>query len=146
MKFSTKTRYGIRTMLEIALNDQQDGVFQKDIAKKQDISVKYLDHIIHSLKAAGLIVNVRGKKSGYILTRSAGEITMLDIHNAFEPGICVIDCLAQGVECEREDFCQAKGFWGELNYRIQDYFKSVTLEDIKNGKFLADSPASINEE
>ena len=83
MKFNTKTRYGIRSMLEIAMNKEQDGVFQKDIAKNQNISIKYLDHIIHSLKASRLIVNVRGKKSGYTLTREPSEITMFDIHNAF---------------------------------------------------------------
>lgn len=138
MKFSTKTRYGIRAMLEIAKDESQSGVFQKDIAVNQDISVKYLDQIIHALKASGLIVNLRGKKSGYILTRQPSEITMLDIHNAFEPGICVIDCLSGSFNCDREASCRVNGFWGRLNRIVVDYFKSVTLEDLSKGGIKLD--------
>ncbi|TDN97244.1 RrF2 family transcriptional regulator [Sunxiuqinia elliptica] len=138
MKFSTKTRYGIRAMLEIAKDESQSGVFQKDIAANQDISVKYLDQIIHALKVAGLIINLKGRKSGYILTRNASEITMLDIHNAFEPGICVIDCLAKSFDCERKSFCEVIGFWEKLNHMVVDYFEQVTLEDIRSGKVKLD--------
>jgi Rrf2 family protein len=84
MKFSTKTRYGLRALIEIAKDELGEGVFQKDISKNQDISIKYLDQIIQSLKVAGLIVNVKGKKSGYILTRKPSEITVYDIHRAFK--------------------------------------------------------------
>lgn len=133
MKFSTKTRYGIRAMLEIAKDESQSGVFQKDIAENQKISNKYLDQIIHALKAAGLIMNHRGKKSGYVLTRKPSDITMLDIHNAFEPGICVIDCLSRHIKCEMEGTCKARGFWGELNNMVLEYFKSVNLEDLRSG-------------
>lgn len=132
MKFNTKTRYGIRAMLEISLNKEKDGVFQKDIAKNQNISVKYLDHIIHSLKTARLISNLRGKKSGYILTREPSKITMNDIHNAFDPGICVVDCLSNGTVCDMQDECSARGFYGELNKRIIGYLKEVTLEDLQH--------------
>lgn len=138
MKFSTKTRYGIRAMLEIASDPAQTGVFQKDIAEKQQISIKYLDQIIHALKATGLIVNLKGKKSGYILTRPAAEITMLDIHKAFEPGICVIDCLSKTVYCNLKDTCHTRGFWGKLNNMILDYFQQVTLQDLLDNETLVD--------
>lgn len=138
MKFSTKTRYGIRAMLEIASDTTQSGVLQKDIAERQQISVKYLDQIIHALKSEGLIINVRGKKSGYILTRKASEISMLDIHNAFEPGICVIDCLSALVPCPMKDVCRTIGFWSKLNNLIFDYFNSVTLQDLLNDAPSAD--------
>ncbi|MFB6317803.1 RrF2 family transcriptional regulator [Saccharicrinis sp. FJH54] len=130
MKFSTKTRYGLRAMMEIANADQKTGIFQKDIAANQDISLKYLDHIIHALKVANLITNVRGKKSGYILTKAPSRITVFDIHSAFEPGICVIDCLSRNIKCEREGICAAKGFWGGLNNHIVTYFKSITLKSL----------------
>lgn len=138
MKFSTRTRYGLRAMIEIAGNSPNAGTFQKDISKNQDISNKYLDHIIHALKVAGLISSVRGRKSGYILTRPAEDITVLDIHKAFEPGICVIDCLSNTYDCDREDVCQAKGFWGGLNNQIQNYFKSVTLRDLVENKGMVE--------
>ena len=130
MKFSTKTRYGLRAMLEIASDKSAMGVLQKDISEKQDISLIYLDHIISELKTAGLITNVKGKRSGYVITKPAEQITVFDVHNAFEPGICVIDCMAKNVNCQREDNCVAKGFWGELNNIIYDYFKSVTLKEL----------------
>jgi Rrf2 family protein len=132
LRFSTKTRYGIRTMIEIARHSPEVGIFQKDISINQDISVKYLDHIIHALKTARLVINVKGKKSGYILTRKPSEITILDIHNAFEPGICVVECLSDQIKCHREAECMAKGFWKGLNTQLTEYFKSVTLEDLKN--------------
>ena len=130
-------------MMEIASCDQNIGIFQKDIAVNQDISLKYLDHIIHALKVAGLIANVKGKKSGYILTKSPAKITVLNIHNAFEPGICIIDCLSRNVKCEREGICAAKGFWGKLNTQIINYFKTVTLKDLINEQLEMDDGTSI---
>jgi Rrf2 family protein len=117
-------------MIEIAMDKSGKGVFQKQIAENQEISIKYLDHIIHELKTTGLITNVRGRKSGYMLTRHPDEITMLDIHNAFEPGICVIECLSQNITCDRNTKCAARGFWRKLNNQIINYFKSVTLQDM----------------
>ena len=125
-------------MLEIAHHSPSSGILQKDIARNQNISNKYLDHIIHALKAAELIVNVKGKKSGYILTREPSEISVYDIHNAFEPGICVIDCLSRSIKCDREEGCVAKGFWGGLNKRMVDYFNSFSLEDLLQNETILD--------
>jgi Rrf2 family protein len=119
-------------MIEIAMDTSGKGTYQKQIAENQEISVKYLDHIIRALKISRLITNVKGRKSGYILTRPPSEITMLDIHNAFEPGICIVECLSPNIICNRETRCAAKGFWGKLNEQIINYFKSVTLEDMIN--------------
>lgn len=146
MKFSTKTRYGIRTMLEIALDTKHAGVFQKDIATSQDISVKYLDYIIHALKVAGLITNTHGKKSGYILTREASSISMYDIHNAFEPGICIVDCLSKNFECTRDKKCAVKKFWTELNTLIVDYLQKTTLEDLVEQEYKQNEPILIKKE
>ncbi|HAF30716.1 MAG TPA: Rrf2 family transcriptional regulator [Bacteroidales bacterium] len=130
MKFNTKTRYGVRTMLEIAINASPKGIFQKDIAKNQNISVRYLDHIIAALKAKGLIISVRGHKSGYTLTRKPCDITLYDIHNAFEPGINIVDCLSESKECEKENSCASRFFWDELNTLIVNYLESKTLQDL----------------
>ena len=129
MKFSTRTRYGIRTMLQIAAA-QSRGIFQKDISTKQEISVKYLDQIINNLKIAGLITNVHGKKSGYRLTRDASLISMYDIHKAFERDICVIDCLDCNFICNRQEHCITRSFWSDLNTTVIDHFKNTTLQDL----------------
>lgn len=117
-------------MIEIAMDKSGKGVFQKQIAENQAISLKYLDQIIHALRTAGLVMAVRGRKSGYILTRKPADITMMDIHSAFEPGICVIDCLSSNIICDRTNKCSARGFWGGLNNKIIKYFKTVTLQDM----------------
>lgn len=137
MKFNTRVRYGIRTILEIALDESEKGVFQKDISEKQNISLKYLDNIIASLKTAGLIVNTRGKKSGYRLTRKPEEIKLIDIYLAFEPAISIVDCVTGNFDCPLSDQCQVKSFWAGLNNLIINYFESYTLDDLKKGHKLS---------
>lgn len=132
MKFNTQIRYGMRAMVEIAKADQKAGIFQKDISEKQKISIKYLDHIIQSLKTSGLIVNIKGKKSGYRLTRPASEISTLDIYNAFEPEMAVIECLSVHIDCEMESICHTNKFWHGLNVLVTEYFTQNTLEDLVN--------------
>lgn len=138
MKFSTKTRYGVRAILEIAMSDSENGIYQKDIAKNQNLSYKYLDHIITSLKVAGLVTKAAGRKSGYILTKKPSEITINDIHNAFEPGVCVVDCLSHNHTCKREGICASRGFWGQLNNQIVEYLKATTLQDLMEDQVKLD--------
>lgn len=120
----------MRAILEIALDETDGGVFQKDIAERQQISVKYLDNIIASLKTAGLIINAKGKKSGYVLTRKPEEIKILDVYNAFEPGIVIVDCMAGKYVCDLSSGCGVREFWHGLNVTIINYFESNTLEDL----------------
>jgi Rrf2 family protein len=134
MKINTRTRYGVRTMIEIAKCAPEGGVFQKDIAAAQSLSIKYLDHIIQDLKTARLISTVRGKKSGYILMRKPEDITVFDIHRAFEPGISIVDCTSENYVCDRREECRSYGFWSQLNKIVTDYFKSVTLDDLVQGR------------
>lgn len=130
MKFSTKTRYALRAMIEIAESDENNKIFQKDISQRQSISPKYLDQIIQSLKAAGLIKNLNGRKSGYRLAQKASEISVLQIHTAFEPEIAVVECLSENINCEMEEICCTNEFWNGLNRLIIDYFQNITLEDL----------------
>ncbi|HKL38534.1 MAG TPA: Rrf2 family transcriptional regulator [Bacteroidales bacterium] len=130
MKFNTKTRYGIRTMMEIAMQDPQQGIFQKDIASKQRISFKYLDQIIAALKAGDLITNVGGKKSGYVLMTPASQITIYDIHKAFAPEINIVDCLSEMVDCEDIGHCAPRDLWKGLNDKIIEYLRNYTLQDL----------------
>jgi len=138
LKFSTKTRYGVRAILEIAKSDPEIGIYQKDISANQNISYKYLDHIINSLKVAGLVSKAGGRRSGYILTQKPEEITIYDVHNAFEPGICVVDCLSHNYTCKRQGVCASRGFWGKLNNQIIAYLKSTTIADLMNDQAKLD--------
>ena len=117
-------------MLEIALDETENGVFQKDIAVRQKISIKYLDNIIASLKTADLIINIKGKKSGYKLTHKPGKIKIIDIYNAFEPGVAIVDCINRKFVCDLASTCGVRSFWQGLNNTITAYFESFTLEDL----------------
>lgn len=116
-------------MVEIGLHTPEGGIFQKDIAARQELSNKYLDHIIHALKVAGLIRR-NGHRGGYVLAKEPATITMFDINNAFEPGICIIDCLDCMIKCPKELECCTKDFWLLLNSTIIDIFRSHTLQDL----------------
>jgi Rrf2 family protein len=119
-------------MIEIAMRSPEKGIFQKDIAKNQDISYKYLDQIIAALKAKGLIRNVKGKKSGYILNHDPSSISMYDIYNAFESEICLMDCLSENFECKRRDKCVLHVFCQTLNNQLIEFIRSHSLQDIMN--------------
>lgn len=125
------------------MNAGENGIYQKEIAHNQDISYKYLDQIINALKVAGLVTKAAGRKSGYVLTRNPTEITVYDIHNAFEPGICVIDCIEMNFSCDREKFCSLKGFWGQLNNQIIEYFKSTTIKDLMEKQIKLDDLVKV---
>jgi len=129
MKFNTKTRYGVRVVFELALNvNKEGGTLQKEIAESQELSIKYLDHIISALKKAGLISNVGGKKSGYVLARPANEITVYDVYSAFEDNLAIIDCLLTDGECPKKGMCVMKDYWCELNETIRNSMKSMNVE------------------
>jgi Rrf2 family transcriptional regulator, iron-sulfur cluster assembly transcription factor len=129
MQINTKIRYGLRTMVELTLERNKEGIFQKNIAKNQQLSEKYLDNIISTLKAAGLIKNLGGKKSGYILGKPSSEITVFDIYKAFE-STSIIHCLPNPSACERFKDCAAREYWNGLNDVINQYLKDKTLEEI----------------
>jgi Rrf2 family protein len=130
MKINTKIRYGLRTMIELSCPDNKTGILQKDIAKNQQLSEKYLDPIISALKIKGLIVNVAGKKSGYILNKPMSKITLLDIFNSFESGPEIVPCLNKSVACDRSKKCAAKECWSGLNDIVTDYMRKTTLETL----------------
>ncbi len=130
MRINTKIRYGLRTMIEIASTQDENGVLQKDIAKKQNISLKYLDSIISSLKLKGLVINSKGRGSGYRITRDPKEITMFDIYTAFE-NIEVVECINNNGFCERAKHdCKANYYWNEFRKDFSNMLKSKTLDQI----------------
>ena len=130
MRVNTKIRYGLRTMIEIATSTDPNGVLQKDIAKSQHISLKYLDPIISSLKLKGLIVNSKGRGSGYKLTREPKEITMLDIYTSFEQ-IVIIECINNLGYCDRAlHDCKGRNYWNEFRTDFTSLLSNKNLEQI----------------
>lgn len=134
MKFSTRDRYALRLMVELA-NHGDALVPLKEISDSQQISLKYLEQIITPLVKAGLVLSVRGAQGGYRLARSEAEITAGEILRAVEGELTAIPCLGANMECPRRDQCQTLDFWCGLNDLINQYVDGITLAQlrVKNG-------------
>src|SRR5512133_137518 len=105
MKLSTRSRYGMRMMTDLADHYGENPVFLKDVAKREDISEKYLSLIVIPLRGAGLIQSIRGAHGGYRLSRSPAEITILDVLAAVDGEICLVDCVKDAKRCSRVSTC-----------------------------------------
>ena len=131
MKVSTKGRYGLRAMIDLAAH-QGNGkpVFLSDIAKRQDISEKYLEHIFSALRTTGLIVTVRGRKGGFLLNKPASEITASDIVIALEGPSVLVDCVTKPKTCDKSDSCATRDIWSLLGNKIDEVLSGFTLEQL----------------
>jgi Rrf2 family protein len=137
MKLSTRSRYGTRLMLDMAQHYREGPIHLGDIAKRQDVSVKYLEQIIIPLKKAHYIESVRGSKGGYILTKPPEEITVGEIVATLEQGAGLVECVADPTVCERADTCPTRLLWKEASQAMFDRLEAVTLADLmKRGKAL----------
>ena len=131
MKFSTKDRYALRLMTELAAMAPGELLPLKAVSDSQEISQKYLEQIVTPLARAGLVESVRGSQGGYRLARPARQITAGDILRAVEGDLVPIPCLAQdAASCPRRDRCQTLGFWEGLGQAINGYVDGITLEQL----------------
>ncbi|MGD0021814.1 MAG: Rrf2 family transcriptional regulator [Smithellaceae bacterium] len=130
MKLSTRSRYGVRMMADLAENFGKKPVFLKDIAKREEISEKYLSIIVIPLRGAGLIQSTRGAHGGYTLAKRPEEISVQDIFNALEGKICLVDCVENPQDCPRVGICPTRDVWSVLGEKIRETLNSVTLADL----------------
>jgi Rrf2 family protein len=131
MRLSTRSRYGVRLMLALAMNNGRKPLFLKDIARSEDISEKYLSQIIIPLKAHGLVNTFRGAHGGYLLGRPAEGITLKEIIEPLEGDLSLVDCVNNPSVCGRSTECVTRGIWNEMSTLLLDYLESLTLEDIQ---------------
>ena len=130
MKISTKGRYALRVMIDLAINSNGKYISLKDIAKRQEISNKYLEQIISLLNKAGYLETARGYTGGYKLAKKPKEYTIGDILRATEGDLAPTYCLTEDGECDRQKGCKTYSFWKGLDNVINDYIDSKTLEDL----------------
>lgn len=130
MKISTKGRYALRVMIDLALNDNGNYITLKDIAKRQDITNKYLEQIVALLNKAGFLETARGNNGGYKLARKPEEYNVGDILRATEGDLAPIYCLTEDGECTRKKKCKTYSFWKGLDDVINEYVDSKTLADL----------------
>lgn len=132
MKISTKGRYGLRIMLDLARNDGEQPRMIGDICKAQNLSRKYAGRLIIALRKAGMITSVRGAKGGYKIKRMPREISLLEIIETMEGRVSIVDCVDCPKKCDRSPNCAARKIWCELNKKIRKEFASISLQNILN--------------
>ena len=131
MKISTKGRYALRLMLDLALNNTGEAVSLKDIARRQDISDKYLEQIISILNKAGYVRSIRGAQGGYMLRRPPKEYTVGMILRLTEGTLAPVSCLKDdAVPCDRAGDCCTLPIWKGLAELVDKYFDSMTLAQV----------------
>lgn len=130
MKITTKGRYALRVMIDLALNSDNQYITSREIAKRQEISNKYLEQIIAMLNKAGYLETARGNTGGYKLARKPSECIIGDILKATEGNLTPIDCLTEEGKCKRQEECKTYSFWKGLDDVINEYINSKTLEDL----------------
>lgn len=131
MKISTKGRYALRLMLDIALNDAKTPVRIKDIAERQQISDKYLEQIVSSLNKAGFVKSLRGPQGGYRLTKKPEEYTVGMILRLIEGSLAPVACLDDDINnCTRANRCPTLILWEKLYDAISEVVDNITLADL----------------
>ena len=133
MKISTKGRYALRMLLDLAENKNERFIALKEIAERQNISKQYLEQIILMMNNSNLLRANRGKQGGYMLAMEPSDITVGHILRITEGSLSSIACLENNnSQCDKADTCKTLFIWKELNKVIADYLDSVTLQDILN--------------
>ena len=131
MRISTKGRYALRLMLDLAINENGKPIRIKDISERQEISDKYLEQIIAILTKAGYVRSVRGPQGGYNLSKQPREYTVGSILRLTEGSLCPVPCLDDEVnKCERENECVTVILWKKIDDAIKGVVDNVTLEDL----------------
>lgn len=133
MKISTKGRYALRIMVDLAQQQTNDFTPLKDVSERQDISEKYSEMIVGLLSKAGFLISSRGKGGGYRLSKSADKFTVGSVLKAVEGSLAPVSCLEMPDNiCPRAGECVTLPMWRELEKRIEDYLDSVTIADLAN--------------
>jgi Rrf2 family transcriptional regulator, cysteine metabolism repressor len=128
MKISTKGRYGLRAMLDLATHGTEGKpVYLSDVAKREGLSEKYLEHIFGTLHKAGLVKALRGRKGGYLLTKLPDEITLKEIITVLEGPCNLVDCVTDVKSCPKMETCVTREVWSLLGNKIEEVLTGFTL-------------------
>ncbi|MDD3654327.1 MAG: Rrf2 family transcriptional regulator [Desulfotomaculaceae bacterium] len=132
MKLSTRGRYGLRAMIEMAKSEDELPITTHTIAERQDLSERYLEQLMVSLKRSGLVKSVRGAQGGYVLGSSPQDITAGDIIRALEGPIAPVECVNENnpESCTRADYCVTRVLWSKVRDSITQVLDSYTLTDL----------------
>jgi Rrf2 family protein len=138
MKLTTKTRYGTRLLLDLALHQDQGAVRVSEISLRQEISVKYLEQLIRPLKRAELIDSVRGPKGGHMLAKNPEKITLGQITRLFEGSSDLVECISNSDKCAKATDCAVRSAWQEATRALFDKLDAITIADLMSNSKCMD--------
>ncbi len=130
MKLSSKCRYGIRAVIEIARNYQQRPTKRKEIAASQNLDDSYLENILIDLKNKNIVGALRGAKGGFVLKRAPEDITLLNVIESLQGDLSPAECLSTPDVCDRVDNCVTRPVWQKMKNAQEDVLKNVTIKDL----------------
>ena len=130
MKLSTRTRYGMRALLDLAICGTGQPVQLKDIARRQQISLSYLEHLIIPLIAAGFVKSTRGARGGVMLARPPAEIPLKEVMEILEGPLAPVECLRDSRSCARSGLCATQDLWNDLKKAMEGVLEANTLQDL----------------
>lgn len=130
MRFSTRTRYGLRFLIRLASQPPGELVQLSELAREENISPGYLEQIVRTLRPLGILRAVRGVGGGYTLARPAAEITMEDIFENLEGALSPVGCLVGDGVCSRQQICTTRSFWRALDEHVRNFLRGMTLEQL----------------
>ncbi|MEW5784735.1 MAG: Rrf2 family transcriptional regulator [Bacillota bacterium] len=130
MQLSTKARYALRAMLELASHYGKGSLQLKEIARRQEISEKYLEQIMYPLRVKGFVYTQKGSQGGFFLAKPPEEITVYDIADTMEDSLCPVACVNKTGDCKRLHHCALHDVWANLNNTIVSELKSLKLSDL----------------
>ncbi len=142
MKLSTRGRYGTRALLELALHYREGPVPLKDIARSQQISLPYLEHLITPLVTAGIVLSIRGHRGGVWLAKPPEAIRLSEVIGLLEGSIALVECVNDPKYCSRSDFCVTRDIWSELKEAMDGVLESTTLQDLVERHKKKEQPES----
>lgn len=135
MNITTRGRYALRVMVDLAQSAQDKPVSLKTVSDRQGVSMKYLENIVGEMKKNGLLESTRGKEGGYRLTASPDKITVGSILRCVEDNLAPVACIKEGsVSCERAGICRTLPMWMELDEITNNYLDNITLQDLLTGE------------
>ena len=130
MKLSTRSRYGTRALLELALHREDEPVFLKDIARRQEISLSYLEQLMAPLIAGRIIRSTKGPRGGISLVKNPEDIRLSDIIQLLEGSLAPVECINNPDCCDRSESCVTRDVWNELKMVMDGVLESTTLQDL----------------
>lgn len=130
MKISTKSRYGMRLLLDIAIHSKKQNVLLKDSAKRLGLSIKYLGHLVIPLIRSGLILSSRSQLRGYYLSKKPEKISMLSIIEILEGEISSSECVRNPAKCDQSAYCRTRIVWCKLDESIKNTLSSICIQDL----------------